>query len=76
MDCRIIKENEMKNIKNNITRILLFTSALATAQTPFEDDVVDVPAAPIDQWELPMFLIGTITVVYFIYKKAQQSKNV
>jgi len=66
----------MKNIKNNITRILLFTSALATAQTPFEDDVVDVPAAPIDQWELPMFLIGTITVVYFIYKKAQQSKNV
>jgi len=76
MDCRIINANEMKNIKNNITRILLFTSALATAQTPFEDDVVDVPAAPIDQWELPMFLIGTITVVYFIYKKAQQSKNV
>ena len=76
MDCRIIKVSEMKNIKNNITRILLFTSALATAQTPFEDDVVDVPAAPIDQWELPMFLIGTITVVYFIYKKAQQSKNV
>jgi hypothetical protein len=76
MDCRIIKVSEMKNIKNNITRILLFTSALATAQTPFEDDVVDVPAAPIDQWVFPMFIIGIITVVYFIYKKTQQSKNV
>ena len=65
----------MKNIKNNITRILLFTSTLATAQTPFDDDVVDVPAAPLDQWVFPMFLIGIITVVYFIYKKAQQSIN-
>lgn len=76
MDCRIIKESKMKNIKNNITRILLFTSALATAQTPFDDDVTDVPAAPIDQWVFPMFLIGTITVVYFIYWKAQRSKYV
>ena len=59
----------MKNIKNNITRILLFTSALATAQTPFDDDVVDVPAAPIDDWMIPMFLLGIAIIAYYMKKK-------
>lgn len=75
MDCRIIKVNEMKNIKNNITRILLFTSTLATAQTPFDDDVEDVPAAPIDDWVLPAILI-TILLVFLFLKNQKNMKKV
>lgn len=65
----------MKNIKNNITRILLFTSTLATAQTPFDDDVEDVPAAPIDDWVLPAILI-TILLVFLFLKNQKNMKKV
>lgn len=42
------------------------------AQTPgFEDDVVDVPAAPIDQWVLPMIVLGIAMRYYFMKKKKQ-----
>ena len=66
----------MKNIKNNITRILLFTSALASAQTPFDDDVTDVPAAPIDDWTTPMLLVGILVmIIYFKKYKIDYTNN-
>jgi hypothetical protein len=35
----------------------------------FEDDVEDVPAAPIDDWIFPMVLLGIAMMVYYTKKK-------
>ncbi len=41
-----------------------------TAQTPgFDDDVQDVP---IDQWVVPMVILG-VTLMYFFIKKFRRS---
>lgn len=73
MDCRIIKAVQMKKIykatiKYQFIVILLFTQ-FVQAQPGFEsDDVEDVPAAPIDNWLIPMFVVGVV-LVYYIYKR-------
>lgn len=73
MDCRIIKAVQMKKIykatiKYQFIVILLFTQ-FVQAQPGFEsDDVEDVPAAPIDNWLIPMFVVGVV-LVYYIYRR-------
>lgn len=55
-------------IKYQFIVILLFTQ-FVQAQPGFEsDDVEDVPAAPIDNWLIPMFVVGVV-LVYYIYKR-------
>lgn len=77
MDCRIIKLEIMKKINNYIVRyqfvfVLLFIVQFAQAQPEFEsDNVVDVPAAPIDQWILPMIALGIAMRYHFMKKKKQ-----
>jgi hypothetical protein len=59
---------------NKLTVKLFFTMALLTsvfvnAQTPFEnEDVIDVPGAPVDDWILPFALLSLISG-YFYFRK-------
>ena len=69
MDCRIIISNKMKN-KTKIGYALviaLLQIQSISAQTPgFTDDVQDVP---IDNWILPMLLVGAGIVFFYLKKK-------
>lgn len=72
MDSKI-KQNKMKihNIKYKIALIALFLIQLpAFADGGFDDDVDDVPVAPIDSWIYPVILL-TIVGVYFLMRKKQ-----
>ena len=76
MDCRLIKEVLMKKlnrttIKYQFVVTLLFLAQFVQAQPGFDDgdDVVDVPAAPIDDWIFPMVLLGIAMMVYYTKKK-------
>lgn len=76
MDCRLIKEVLMKKlnrttIKYQLVVIVLFLAQFVQAQPGFDDgdDVVDVPAAPIDEWIFPMVLLGIAMMVYYTKKK-------
>jgi hypothetical protein len=76
MDCRLIKEALMKKlnsttIKYQFVVIVLFLAQFVQAQPGFDDgdDVVDVPAAPIDDWIFPMVLLGIAMMVYYTKKK-------
>lgn len=67
MDKRIT----MKKFK--LTGILSFIFCLNSisifAQDPtFDDDVVDVPAAPIDNW-IPLLLLAAVIIAYRITSK-------
>jgi hypothetical protein len=42
---------------------------------PFEEDPGEDPAAPIDQWILPMVIIGIAIMYYFIQKKRVRSEK-
>lgn len=54
--------------KNLVVLVFLFTNTITNAQTPgFDDDVQDVP---VDQWILPMFVIGAL-LMYFVIKRKQ-----
>jgi hypothetical protein len=87
MDCRVIKVGIMKKINNNNIKyqlVLAFVclTQFIQAQPEFEDgdDVVDVPAAPgtpIDDWIVPMFIIGIILLFYYFkeYKKNRSCKS-
>lgn len=59
----------MKTIfKNLVVLVFLFANTITNAQTPgFDDDVQDVP---VDQWILPMFVIGAL-LMYFVIKRKQ-----
>ena len=51
--------------------VLVFICSITTIQAQnFDDDVVDnpAPAAPIDNWLVPMFVIGVV-LVYYIYRR-------
>lgn len=69
----------MKILKTPIKKIvLIFTIALcALASQPlysqplFVDGVDDTPAAPIDDWIIPMIVIGVLLIFYY-YKKSQK----
>jgi len=76
MDCRLIKEALMKRLNNNSIKYqliltFLFLAQFVQAQPGFDDgdDVVDVPAAPIDEWIFPMVLLGIAMIVYYTKKK-------
>jgi len=67
----------MKKVNHSAIRyqfllVLLFLVQFAQANPPvFEDDVEDVAPAPIDDWILPMAIIGIVVMYYFIKKKRQ-----
>jgi cytochrome bd-type quinol oxidase subunit 2 len=72
MDCRIIKKSAMKTTKKIQLAVLLTLSQVQfiAAQTPdFVDDVQDVP---VDNWVIPMAIIG-VALMYFFIKKKRQS---
>jgi hypothetical protein len=79
MDCRIKKLENMKKINYSAIRYqfllgILFLVQFAQANPPtFDDgdDVNDAVPAPIDDWILPMAIIGIAVMYYFIKKKRQ-----
>ncbi len=73
MDCRIVKIKRMRtphmnNVKYLLIVVLLFLTGLAQGQTEFDDDVEDVPAAPIDGLIVP----ALIAAAYYGYKKTNK----
>lgn len=64
----------MKNIyKNLIAGLFLFTETMAHAQTPgFDDDVQDVP---IDNWIVPMLIVGILFVFWVVRNKQNTIKQ-
>ena len=70
----------MKAISNKalLLWIVMFfsVSAKMLAQPGFNDgdDVEDVPAAPIDEWIYPMFIIGIFVFIRFKYVQMNQKK--
>jgi hypothetical protein len=72
MDCRIINRNKMKNrteIKYAIVIALLQIESIFAQAPVFDDDVQDVP---INDWVLPMMLLGVGIVFFYLKKKKQQ----
>ncbi len=76
MDCRLIKEALMKKlnstrIKYQFIVIVLFLTEFVQAQPGFDDgdDVEDVPAAPIDDWLIPLIVLGLIFMFFYLKKK-------
>ncbi|MBP6128209.1 hypothetical protein [Flavobacterium sp.] len=61
----------MKNIKLKYSVVLVLFTVTLQAQESFPDNVQDVP---IDDWVLPMILIGIAFMFYFIKKKIQVIK--
>ena len=78
MDCRIkqqetMKSNFMKPIHNYLLLNILLLSQLLQAQPPaFGDTVQDVPAASIDNWIIPMFILG-VFLLSCNYKKTSKT---
>ena len=79
MDCRIkqqetMKSNIMKRAHKYLLLNLLLFNQLSHAQPPaFGDTVQDVPAASIDNWIIPMFILSIFLMSYH-YKKCQKQK--
>jgi len=63
-----MKKLNRNRIQYQLVVIVLFLSQFVQAQPGFDDDTVDVPAAPIDEWLLPMFVVGVV-LVYYIYRR-------
>lgn len=66
-----MKKLNRTTIKYQFVVTLLFLAQFVQAQPGFDygDDVVDVPAAPIDEWIFPMVLLGIAMMVYYTKKK-------
>jgi hypothetical protein len=58
----------MKNLKYQITLVLVFVLQFAQAQPTFNDDTQDVP---VDNWVVPMLAIG-IFLVFIFFRKQQR----
>lgn len=73
-----MKNKSISSFKTSAIR-LFFTIALLIptvgtyAQTPFPDDVDDVPAAPINDWIIPFAILGCALGCYFLSKKIANS---
>ncbi len=67
-----MKNSNHSEIRFQFLFVLLFLVQFAQAQPGFDDgdDVQDVPA-PIDDWILPMAILGVGIMYYFIKKKKQ-----
>ena len=66
-----MKRLNNNSIKYQLILTFLFLAQFVQAQPGFDDgdDVVDVPAAPIDEWIFPMVLLGIAMIVYYTKKK-------
>jgi hypothetical protein len=67
----------MKAISNKILILGIVFFSFSTqllAQPSFDDDTVDVPAAPIDEWIYPMLIIGILVFIRFKYVQMNQKK--
>ena len=56
----------MRNLKYQITLVLVFVLQFAQAQPTFNDDTQDVP---VDNWVVTMLIAGIGIGYYFILKK-------
>ena len=63
-----MKKLNRNRIQYQLVVTVLFLAQFVLAQPGFDDDTEDVPAAPIDEWLLPMFLVGVV-LVYYIYRR-------
>lgn len=72
-----MKKLNRTKIKYQLVVILVFLAQFVKAQPSFDDgdDVVDVPAAPIDDWVVPAVLI-TILLVFLFFKNQNKMKKV
>jgi hypothetical protein len=68
-----MKNSNHSEIRYQFLLVLLFLVQFAQAQPGFDDgdDVNDAVPAPIDDWILPMAIIGIAVMYYFIKKKRQ-----
>ena len=60
MDCRIVKTRKMKLMTKIVWAVVITLTQIQTltAQTPgFDDDVQDVP---VNQWIIPMMVLGIL----------------
>lgn len=62
-----------------VTLLILNTSVNVFAQTPppspgFDEDVNDVATTPIDNWVVPMLIVG-ISLLFYYYKKFQNAPS-
>jgi hypothetical protein len=64
MDCRIIKNEKMKNRKIIYSLAFVLVSGMLQAQEPFTDDVQDVPVNDY----LPVLFIIAIATAYWVLK--------
>lgn len=62
-----MKKLNRNSIQYQLVVTVLFLAQFVQAQPGFDDDTVDVPAAPIDDWVLPMGVLG-ILLIYYFYK--------
>lgn len=69
-----MRTTHMNNVKYHLIVVLLFLTQLIQAQTEFADNVEDVPAAPIDEWALPMLIIGIMVMLFYCRKQQQVTK--
>ena len=67
-----MKALKIDSIKYQLVLVFLILTQVAQAQDvpTFDDDVQDVPVAPIDHWIIPMLLLGIVGV--FVYYQRQQ----
>jgi hypothetical protein len=68
-----MKKSNHSAIRYQFLLVILFLVQFAQAQPAFDDgdDVNDAVPAPIDDWILPMEIIGIVVMYYFIKKKRQ-----
>ncbi|WP_396181686.1 hypothetical protein [Flavobacterium sp.] len=68
-----MKKSNHSAIRYQFLLVILFLVQFAQAQPAFDDgdDVNDAVPAPIDDWILPMAIIGIVVMYYFIKKKRQ-----
>jgi hypothetical protein len=68
-----MKKSNHSAIRYQFLLVILFLVQFAQAQPAFDDgdDVNDAEPAPIDDWILPMAIIGIVVMYYFIKKKRQ-----
>ena len=65
------KRNASMN-KLFFTITLLISNFAAFAQTTFDDDVQDAPAAPINDWIIPGAILGCLFAFYLIKKSLKK----
>ena len=79
MDGKIKHKNTMKRthkLKLKISLVVLSVyTAIAQGQPSFTDQVEDVPAAPIDDWVMPVMGIAILLIVSYFRKKTRLERK-